>query len=490
MDNKAVELARYYSRQLPAFAHDCLVVALEQGGTGFLSFNDTQWKLHNMLEQQLSNYGKVRAIILKPRREGMSTYIGARFFHKTIFGDGIRTTITTHLDKSTKALFRMVKMFHSKMPGELRPKAGEDSANSLTFPYCHGSYSLTTARSSEAGRGDLSHLFHGSEVAYWHNAEDVVAAVVETVGNFPGTEVILESTGAPGTYFEELWHKAVKDNDLLPIFFPWYESARNRADAEGIILKPEEKELLRIYPGMDEENIAFRREKLVLMSETKFRREYPATPLDAFSADEKESFISPEIVEVASRRDLEPFADLPIILGVDPSQTAEGDSTGLVIRQGNCVTKLAQFRRETVQERADVIRSFFANNKCDHMFIDQGGSGKEIYDLLLQWGIGRHNITLVPFGASASNKRLYPNKRVEMYSLAREWLREEGSIPDQLEFKSELSLTRQVINNNGQEVLESKKDMRRSPNLADAFVLTFAYPVTAKRRGGIVTGTY
>ena len=96
-------------------------------------------------------------------------------------------------------------------------------------------------------------------------------------------------------------------------------------------------------------------------------------------------------------------------------------------------------------------------------------------------------MTLVPFGAKASNATLYPNKRVEMYSDARRWLVDEGRIPNDLGFKAELSLTRAVINNNGQEVLESKRDMRRSPNLADAFVLTFAYPV---KRGNGGAGVY
>jgi hypothetical protein len=39
-------------------------------------------------------------------------------------------------------------------------------------------------------------------------------------------------------------------------------------------------------------------------------------------------------------------------------------------------------------------------------------------------------------------------------------------------------------------MLESKRGMRRSPNLADAFALTFAYPVTARRQGNIFAGTY
>lgn len=489
MSNKALELARFYQLHMPAFASDCLHIRLEQGGIALFDFNDTQWDLHKRLEHQLGTRGKVRAIILKPRREGMSTYIGARFFHKTIYGDAINTRITTHLDDSTKALFRMVKLFHSHMPVELRPSSTEDSANSLAFKSNLSRYSLATAGTAEAGRGDLTHLFHGSEVSFWRNAESVAAASIETVGDAPGTEIVLESTGMPGTFFEELWYKSLKLDEYLNVFYPWYTSKRNRMVADGLVPTPEEKELLTTYPGMTLENLAFRRSRLALGSETVFRREYPATPADAFIADAALSFISPEIVEIAASRRHKPFSEMPLILGVDPSQTADGDHVGLCIRQGNSVEKLAKFRRETVQERADVIRTFFTNHGCDHMFIDQGGSGKEIYELLIQWGLDRTRMTLIPFGAKSSNKKLYPNKRVEMYSNARQWLIEEGKIPDDLEFKAELSLTKGVIDNNGQQVLEKKKDMRRSPNLADAFVLTFAYPVTS-RQGKHRTGTY
>lgn len=479
--SKALELAQYYENHFPAFAHDCLQIKLEEGGLGPLSLNKTQWDLHNRLEAQLNVKGKIRAVILKPRREGMSTYIGGRFFHKTIYRKGMNTRITTHLDRATKALFKMVKTFHQRMPVELRPMSGEDSANSLSFPFSDGSYALSTARSSSAGRAELTHLLHCSEVAYWPDAEEVVSSIVETVGDKPGTEIIFESTGAPGTYFEELWTRSLSDDVYDNIFYPWYASDRNVADTEGLILRPEEKELIKTYPGMTIANIAFRRKKLITHSEVKFRREYPATPSDAFIADSGEAFISPEIVEIASHRKHEPFMDDIRILGVDPSQTEDGDFCGLVIRHGNKVVKLAKFRRARVQERTDVIRRFFEENGCDHMFIDQGGSGKEIYDLLIGWGMKRQQVTLIPFGMKASNSQLYPNKRVEMYYLARQWLEEEGAIPNDMEFKAELSLTKSVIDNSGQEVLERKKNMRRSPNLADAFVLTFAFPISKKK---------
>ncbi|MBS9779909.1 MAG: hypothetical protein KGV51_04710, partial [Moraxellaceae bacterium] len=71
-----IQLAKMYQRNLPVFCADLLKIKIEEGGIAPFYLNNTQLDLHNKLENQLSKDGKVRAIILKPRREGMSTYIG------------------------------------------------------------------------------------------------------------------------------------------------------------------------------------------------------------------------------------------------------------------------------------------------------------------------------------------------------------------------------------------------------------------------------
>lgn len=489
--NKALELATYYSRDLPAFAADCLKIKLESGGISSFVLNPSQMDLHRRLEQQKALTGKIRAILLKPRREGFSTYIGSRFFHNTIFNYGMNTRITTHRKDATHTLFKMVKLFHQKMPDALRPQAKENSTISLSFTHTEGEYALSTANSEDAGRSGLSHYFHGSEVAYWSNAEEVVAASVSTVGHQPGTEIIFESTGAPGTYFQQIWDDAVAGNgEYMPLFYPWYKSMRNRLPAEDLILLPEEKELIALYPGMTIENIAFRRSALELLSETKFKREYPATPAEAFTADDKSAFIPPEIVQRARNRKLSTDSYAPRILGCDPSQTENGDKNAMVIRQGRRVLRIAQFNRADVKSRADVIRNYFMRHDCDHLFIDQGGSGKEIYDLLLSWGMPSRAITFVPFGAAASDNKEFKNKRNEMYYRMKVWLRDEGDIPDNEALAAEISLTKKEIDNDGREVLESKKKMSKSPNLADALALTFAYPVSRKKQRTLEVSTY
>ncbi len=53
-----------------------------------LILNKAQLHIHARLETQLRETGKVRALILKGRQQGASTYIAARFYWKINFLDG------------------------------------------------------------------------------------------------------------------------------------------------------------------------------------------------------------------------------------------------------------------------------------------------------------------------------------------------------------------------------------------------------------------
>ena len=49
-----------------------------------------QHHIHACLEKQREETGRVRALILKARQLGCSTYIGGRFYHQTTHRKGIR----------------------------------------------------------------------------------------------------------------------------------------------------------------------------------------------------------------------------------------------------------------------------------------------------------------------------------------------------------------------------------------------------------------
>ena len=68
-----------------------------------------------------------------------------------------------------------------------------------------------------------------------------------------------------------------------------------------------------------------------------------------------------------------------------------------------------------------------------------------------------------------------------MWSNAKDWLKEGGKLDDDQTLYNDLTAPEAFINTRGKLQLESKQDMKKrgipSPNLGDAFCLTFAFPV-------------
>lgn len=78
------------------YSSRCLKIRTKSGAIEPFVMNKAQVYVHQKLEEQRGRTGKVRALILKARQQGMSTYIGARFFHQTTTKKGIQTFIMAH----------------------------------------------------------------------------------------------------------------------------------------------------------------------------------------------------------------------------------------------------------------------------------------------------------------------------------------------------------------------------------------------------------
>lgn len=62
------------------YAKACLKIRTKAGSIEPLILNRSQLYLHERLEKQKRKQGKVRALVLKGRQVGISTYIGGRFY--------------------------------------------------------------------------------------------------------------------------------------------------------------------------------------------------------------------------------------------------------------------------------------------------------------------------------------------------------------------------------------------------------------------------
>src|SRR2546430_13416236 len=130
---------------LPAYAAECLLIRTKSGEVRPLVLNRAQRHIHAQLRAQHTATGKVRALILKGRQQGCSTYVGARFFHRATHERGIRVFILTHEDAATQNLFEMVERFHDHCPAEEKQPTGAANARELTFDALDSGYKIGTA---------------------------------------------------------------------------------------------------------------------------------------------------------------------------------------------------------------------------------------------------------------------------------------------------------------------------------------------------------
>lgn len=457
-------------------------------------WNHAQQQLHAKLERQREARGLVRAIILKARRLGISTYVGARYYHRSTLWRGHQAFILTHEDSATQTLFDMVKRMHNNMPADYRHALKAANENELDFADTESGYRVGTAKNTAGlGRGKTIQLFHGSEVAFWRGAETHFAGVMKAMSLVEGTEGILESTanGVGGTFYEQ-WGLAEKgQSDFIPIFLPWTIDPDNRrpltSDYEPSL---EEEEYARLYKLDAEQLCWLHYENITLGGKpgricSLFRQENPATAAEAFQTTGTDSFITGESILRARRFTAPSQKYLPRVLGVDSARSIgeTGDDTRIVDRQGRRAGEISIVLRtdSEVKIAHEVMKLLRDNPDIRKAFFDvTGGYGSGAYDICRTNGF-EDRVSAVNFGSSAQEENEYVNRRVEMWHRMRDWLLDPGGaqIPDDDVAHRHLAAPWLLSpDSNSRKRLAPKEKIKDklgfSPDFGDALALTFA----------------
>ena len=498
--DQVIDEGRHVTRlhaDLPFFAEQALKLRPKMGPLEPFVLNPAQLKLHTLLEERKAQTGRVRAIVLKGRQVGCSTYIAARFFHKTISTPGIRTFILGHERRASSNLYGIVRRFYDGLPEDMRPAVGASNAEELIFSAIDAGYLIATATLDGAGRSATAQLLHGSECAYWPDLNLQLAALLQTVPDRDGTEILLESTAQGFNQFYELWRRAeAGKTEWLPIFIPWFLDKGYRRNADDFEMDTEERQFAELH-RLDAEQMAWRRAKINQLGNPElFRQEYPSLPSEAFISSNFDSFIPAELVVKARREQVEPYGDL--IVGIDPA-SATGDRSAIAWRRGHCITKVKGFRGLDLMQLTGLIGKIIKEDKPARVALDVGGLGIGVYDRLRELGHTRSLILPVNFGSKAVELPslreagipaiAYANRRAEIWANMRAAL-EEGrfQIPDDEALQADLVSCGYSYRSDGRLLLESKEQMRKrglpSPDLADACALTFCEP----HGSGVVRG--
>jgi hypothetical protein len=201
-----------------------------------------------------------RNIVLKARQMGVTTWVAARFFLKTITTSGVMTVQVAQTQEAAEGIFRMVQRFWECLPEEMREGAVRRSrANSwqMCFPALDSEFRVMSAGDEGAGRGLTIQNLHCSEVSRWPgDAGETLAGLRAALA--PGGEMVMESTpnGAYGCFYEE-WGRGAS-NGVVRHFFPWWmEPAYVAAPPMGMFSE-EERFLVKAH-GLTAAQIGFRR---------------------------------------------------------------------------------------------------------------------------------------------------------------------------------------------------------------------------------------
>ena len=476
------------------YSSRCLKVRPKDPRAGNVPFvlNRAQQYLHDKLEEQRAATGKVRALVLKGRQQGISTYIGGRFYWRTTHGRGIRCFILTHEQDATDNLFAMVSRYHDNCPALVKPQTGASNAKELSFHVLESGYAVGTAGTKAVGRSQTIQMFHGSEVAFWPNAATHFAGVVQAIPDLPGTEVVLESTAnGVGGEFHERWQQAERgEGDYIAVFIPWFwQDEYTRSVPAGF--EPIDEELAYMSAhGISLGQIAWRRNKIAeLKDPILFKQEYPATAAEAFQMSGHDSFITAELVLRARKHTTDGIG--PLVIGYDPAWKG-ADRHAMAFRKGRCVSKIDCRERLDTMQAAGWCKQVIDSEKPARMFIDVGGVGAGVYDRLIEMGYDK-TVTAVNFGSSPLEPQMidengrpkggYLNRRAEMWGKSKEWLEEPGGvdIPDRDTLQADACAPGYKYDSLTRLQLESKDDIRKrglkSPDEWDAVALTFAEPV-------------
>jgi hypothetical protein len=481
------------------YARNCLKIRTKHEGLKPLLLNDAQLYIHNRLEDQLKKTGKVRAILLKGRQQGASTYVEGRYIWRTTHNKGVKAFILTHDGESTNALFEMTERYYDNLPLFVKPTTSAANAKELHFDSLDSGYKIGTAGNKAVGRGQTIQYFHGSEVSFWVNASEHTKGIMQAVPDADGTEVIWESTAnGVGNFFHEQWKLAEKGlSEFQAIFVPWFwQTEYKKVVPDGIAFTDDETELRDIY-NLTLEQMFWRRMKIAELTTdgvdgTKaFKQEYPMNAAEAFQVSGGDGLISADACLRARNNKVNGSG--PLIIGVDPSRG--GDRFAIVKRQGRKMYGMAAYKGEecnSLGKNVAICKDLLdtvcptAKKVPDMMFVDFGG-GADIVDRLHELGY-KGRVKAVHFGSTPLVPKKYKNKRNEIWGEMADWLVDESmppEIPDDDEMQADLCASPYDRDSNDRRVLWAKDKIKSkygfSPDYGDAGALTFTEPVNLNK---------
>lgn len=206
---------------------------------------------------------------------------------------------------------------------------------------------------------------------------------------------------------------------------------------------------------------------------------YRVRVLGEFPTASDDTVIPLAWIEAARGRNVARLNFVPV-WGVDVGRFGD-DSSALAKRQGNALLEPVKewHGKDTMQLAGLILAEYRATHedlRPKEILVDEIGIGAGVVDRMKELGLPVRGVNV---GESASSDEKYMRRRDELWFAARSWFEDKTStIPDDPQLIAELAQPTYDFSSSGRIVVESKKDAKarglKSPNCADALILTFA----------------
>ncbi len=202
--------------------------------------------------------------------------------------------------------------------------------------------------------------------------------------------------------------------------------------------------------------------------------------LGEFSTSDDDTLIGLDLVESAVKREVERDEYAPVVWGVDPARYGD-DRTALAKRQGGyLLEKVKTWQGKDLMSTAGIVLSEYEATpypeKPSQIFIDSIGLGAGLVDRLIELDLPAVGINVAESPALGQK---FSRLRDELWWKAREFFEaKDCKMPDDATLIKELTAVKYQYLSSGKLKVEGKDQLKkrglRSPDCADAFLLTFA----------------
>ena len=357
-------------------------------------------------------------------------------------------------DQLRDVVWPEIRKWHARLPTALRCEI-DVAAERVSLASSPGCFAV--ARTASSDNPEALQGFHDDNLLFLieeaSGIADIVFQVAQGSLSTPGAKILMfaNPTRISGFFYEshhklrDRWHTMRVNSEDVP---------RARGHIEDIALQ---------Y-GRDS-NI------------------YRVRVLGEFPTSEDDVVVPLHLCEAAVRRKVEPLERFRPVWGLDVARYGD-DRTALAKRQGNAMLEpVKSWRNKSTMEVAGLVMAEYQDTKQvnpdqlpSEILVDVIGIGAGVVDRCRELGLPVRGVNV---GESPAIRERYMRLRDDLWWRARDWLlAADAKLADDDALIAELTSPKYKLTSAGKVQVESKDDMKkrglRSPDLADAFILTFA----------------